>query len=41
MSKAEFSEELKCFVIRGASLDGKRGLKARFSRSANTSKGDV
>ncbi len=41
MAAAEFLKEEKSYVIRGADFNGKRGLKATFTGSANTSKGDI
>ena len=34
-------KDKKCFVLKDVKLDGMRGIKARFTNSLNTSKGDI
>ena len=41
MAATEFLKDKNTYLIKGVSLDNKRGLKATFSNSANTSKGDI
>ena len=41
MSAPEYLKDEKCYVCRNVSLDGKKGLKATFSHSLDTSKTDI